>query len=90
MESYRSKDFRKLYDRLPLTARRAVRRSYVKWRRDPFDPSLEGRRLQGKSEYYRVEILGKQYRAVALVRGHVYVWLWVGTHADYNSFIYQL
>jgi len=30
--------------------------------------------------------LGDHYRAVGLREGDVIVWLWIGTHEDYNRF----
>ena len=41
------------------------------------------RRLQGSEDRYSIRV-GDQYRALARRVGETIIWVWIGTHSDYD------
>jgi hypothetical protein len=75
------------FDKLPADIQGLAREKYRLWQRDPFHPPLQFKPLLGNVWSIRI---GNNYRALARRHGDLVVWLWIGTHEDYNSFIKQL
>ena len=80
---HRSRRFWALFRLLPPDVRRLAIRNYELWRNDPNHPSLRFRKLQGSESRYTVRI-GDHHRALALRNGDEIIWVWIGSHADYD------
>src|SRR5437763_23499 len=52
-------------------------------KRDPRHPSLHFKRV---GRYWSARV-GLRYRALAVEVDDVYVWFWIGSHADYDRLI---
>ena len=71
------------YHRLPEEIRRLADRNYETLRNDPHHPSLHFKKV-GTLWSARV---GLHYRAVAVEDGSDMIWVWIGTHAEYDRIV---
>jgi hypothetical protein len=55
-------------------------------RRDPHHPSLRFRRLQGSEKRFSIRD-GDHYRALGSLAGDKVIWVWIGTHSDYDRLV---
>jgi len=69
------------YRALPADVRELAEKSFRLLKADPSHPSLHFKKL-GKVWSARV---GVHYRAVAVQAEDGYLWVWIGSHADYDK-----
>ncbi len=81
MKHFASSQFRMQYTALPRDIRELADKSFGLLKADPFHPSLHFKKL-GKVWSARV---GAHYRAVAVEVQDGYLWVWIGSHADYDK-----
>ncbi|MEO8611909.1 MAG: hypothetical protein ABI690_28685 [Chloroflexota bacterium] len=87
MKSKRTKRFRELLRALPDEAKTQAYSAYGLFKRDPFHPSLQFKRVSKQKPLYSVRI-GISYRALGLREADdVIVWIWIGPHADYDKLL---
>jgi hypothetical protein len=87
MKSKRTKRFRDLLRALPSDAIKQAYAAYRLFKRDPFHPSLQFKRVSKQKPLYSVRI-GISYRALGLREADdVIVWIWIGPHADYDKLL---
>jgi hypothetical protein len=72
-----------LYARLPPETKKAARKTYQRFRADPAHPSLRLERLEFDARAWSVRVT-LNYRAVALRVADSWVWVWIGTHRDFD------
>jgi hypothetical protein len=84
MKSLTTSEFWRTYGLLSPEAKALTRKAYRLWQDDMFYPSLHFKKV-GK-QLWSVRI-SKDYRALALKRGEDYVWIWVGTHREYDDLL---
>ena len=84
MKSRRSKQFRKLYDELPIPIQEQALAAYRLFRANPFHPSLHFKQIRQDAPVYSTRV-GIGYRAVGIWKGDTIVWTWIGSHADYDK-----
>jgi hypothetical protein len=71
------------FNALPPRIQQLARKSYALWLCNPFHPSLRFKLLKGKLWSARV---GEHYRATGyFLSSDTFVWLWIGTHEEYNK-----
>jgi hypothetical protein len=68
------------YRQLPEEIRRLADRSYELLRNDSRHPSLHFKQVD---ELWSVRV-GMHYRALAVEDGSDIVWVWIGSHAEYD------
>ena len=83
MKSQATRRFWKLYQELPADVQRLAVKNYQLWRTNPSHPSLGFRRLQNKNNIVTVRI-GDHYRALGELESNAVIWVWIGTHAEYD------
>jgi hypothetical protein len=71
------------YRGLPEEVRRLADRDYALLRSDPRHPSLHFKKI---GNFWSVRV-GLHYRALAVEHGQDVVWVWIGTHAEYDRLI---
>jgi hypothetical protein len=71
------------YKRLPREIQNLADRDYQLLRDDPRHPSI---RLKKIGDLWSVRV-GLHYRALAVEDGTDLVWVWIGTHADYDDML---
>jgi hypothetical protein len=87
MKSKRTKQFRDLLRALPDDVKSQAYSAYRLFKRDPYHPSLQFKRVGQRQPLYSVRI-GISYRALGLREADdLIVWLWIGSHADYDKLL---
>jgi hypothetical protein len=76
-------DFWLCYKKLPLEIRGLADKSFKLLKADAAHPSLQFKKV-GKVWSARV---GSHYRAVATPIEGGYLWVWIGTHAEYDKLL---
>jgi hypothetical protein len=80
MKHRASSRFWRLYRALPQEIQQLADRGYQMLLQDPRHPSLHFKRI-GRVWSARV---GLHHRALAAERNEEIVWIWIGTHAEYD------
>lgn len=75
--------FWKRFDGLPKEVQELARKNFALLQQDSNHPSLQFKRI---GDYWSVRV-GLRYRALAIEDGSDYVWVWIGTHGDYDQLI---
>lgn len=75
--------FWKCYHALPIEIRRLADREYQLLRRDLRHPSLH---LKKVGPLWSVRV-GLHYRALAVEDNSELIWVWIGTHAEYDTIL---
>jgi len=71
------------YERLPLEIRSLAKKNFQLLKADLSHPSLQFKKV-GKVWSARV---GSNYRAVATQIEGGFLWVWIGTHAEYDKLL---
>jgi hypothetical protein len=83
MKSSTTAKFWLAYAALPDHIKRAARKQFRLWQKNPAHPSVQFKPI-GILWSARVT---QGYRAVALLEGDTYHWFWIGTHDEYERII---
>ena len=83
MKSRGTPEFWRLYRRLLPEVRAAARRAYTRFCENPAHPSLQLERLKDDERAWSVRV-SRDYRAVARRLGEEWVWVWIGSHEDFD------
>jgi hypothetical protein len=86
MRSFTSRRFREMYGNLPEQVRLQSRRAYQLFRRNPFHPGLNFKKVDDENNIYSARI-GLGYRALGQLDGSDIVWFWIGPHGDYDRLV---
>jgi hypothetical protein len=89
MKSRTTERFRRALARLPANVQEQARRAFEVWRKSPYHPSLQFKRIHRRDPIYSVRI-GIRWRALAVLRGDRAVWFWIGPHSEYDTLVSQL
>lgn len=76
-----SSSFWEAYDDLPPNIQRVADEKYAMLKADLTHPSLQFKKV-GKLWSARVS---QDYRALAYFVGQDYIWIWIGSHRDYDK-----
>ncbi|MXZ77502.1 MAG: hypothetical protein F4Z06_04415 [Acidimicrobiia bacterium] len=71
------------FGQLPESAQRAARRNFRLLTENPRHPSL---RFKKVGKFWSVRV-GVDYRALAVDDAGDFIWVWIGTHSDYDRLI---
>ena len=83
MKSVATRRFWEHFQGLPSEVQGLAVKNYQLWRRNPNHPSLRFRRLQGSEDRFTIRV-GEHYRAIGRLAGEKMIWVWIGTHSDYD------
>jgi len=86
VKSRRTKQFKKLFDRLPSHVQDQAKVAYSHFKHDPHYPSLHFKCIDPKESRYSVRI-GPKYRALGIMAGDEITWDWIGPHDKYDHMI---
>ncbi|MCX6616745.1 MAG: hypothetical protein NTZ98_11705 [Acidobacteria bacterium] len=89
MTSYTTARFRKASKELPPNVKRAARRAYKLFVRDPWHPSLQFKQIHPIRPVFSARV-GIGYRAMGTREGNQVLWFWIGSHAEYNRLVSQI
>jgi hypothetical protein len=76
--------FWRAYEALDPRVRLTARRTFALFQENPEHPSLRFKKLAGYEYVWSVRI-NEQYRAVGERTGDTIVWVWIGSHNDFDS-----
>jgi hypothetical protein len=74
------------YARLPQDAQQQARAAYAQFVNNPFHDSLRFKRVSQTRPLWSVRI-GQHYWALGLRDGDLILWIWIGTHAEYDKLV---
>ena len=83
MKHFASPDFWFYYRLLPASIQDLADKNFSLLKANPRHPSL---RLKKVGVFWSVRV-GMGYRALGKIRNEGIVWIWIGSHADYDSMI---
>ena len=83
MKHFASTKFWTLYDALPLEVRKRADKNYELLKANPSHPSLHFKRI---GQLWSVRA-GLHYRALGIDVDDGVMWMWIGTHAEYDRII---
>ena len=86
MISHTSKNFWKLYRKLPQNIRELARKQYKIFTKDPYHASLHFKCVHSIKPIYSARIT-KDYRVVGVLSDSVIVWFWIGNHTEYDKLL---
>jgi hypothetical protein len=75
--------FWKRFNALPKEVQQLARKNFKLLKQDSRHPSLQFKRL---GNYWSARV-GLNYRALAMEDGADWVWVWIGTHAEYDKLV---
>ena len=74
---------------LPAAIQQQADEAYRLSSDNPLHPSLHFKRVRGDRLLYSVRV-GRHYRALGYQRDDGMLWIWIGSHAEYDHLIDQL
>ena len=86
MESKTNAKFRALLSGAPLPVQIRAKAAYTLWSENPEHPSLRFKKVHASLPIYSVRI-NLNWRAVGTVQGNTMIWLWIGSHHDYEKLL---
>lgn len=76
-------DFWECYRKLPADVREVADRAFALLKQDPSHPSLHFKKIE---DMWSVRV-GSHYRALAVSVQESILWIWIGSHAEYDRLI---
>jgi len=83
LRHFTSPAFWELLDQLPKDVQKRARRNFERLRSDPRHPSLRFKKI---GSYWSVRV-GRGYRALGIDVDDGILWVWIGTHAEYDKLL---
>ena len=81
--------FRKAFAHLPSHVKRKARAAYRLWRTDPYNSTLQFKRVHPTDPVYSVRV-GIGWRALGAKTDDTIIWFWIGSHAEYENVLARL
>ncbi len=75
--------FWKCFEKLPTSVKTLVYKNYSLLQTNPKYPSLHFKKI---GNFWSIRI-GNNHRALAIEKENNLVWVWIGTHEEYNKLI---
>lgn len=75
--------FWKCFNKLPTRVQDTAREQFHLLKTNPYHPSLQFKKV-GKFWSARITLF---YRVLAIKDGEDYIWVWIGTHDEYEKMI---
>jgi hypothetical protein len=89
VSSQTTERFRRALAALPEHVQDRARQAYQLFRDNPQHPSLRFKQVHTTRPIYSARV-GLGYRALAVRDDAVYIWFWIGTHAEYDRLLKDL
>ena len=88
MKSHMTPRFRTLLAALPEHVQGQARDAFRLFSENPWHPSLRFRQVREDRPTHSARV-GAHYRVLGYFEGETIVWVWIGTHADYDRLLRQ-
>ena len=89
MESIASKEFWRLFERLPEEIQRQTREAFAQFKNDPFNPGLNFELVNRRRGLWSVRVT-RGYRVIGRRQQDIIRWIWIGKHDEYDYMINHL
>jgi len=89
MNSRATPRFWRCFDLLPPDVQRQARIAYQRWQDNPDHPGLDFKQIGRTRPMYSVRI-GIHWRALGLRTDDGMLWVWIGSHAEYDRLTRQI
>ncbi len=86
MISRTSEKFRVLFSLLPASIKTQAKQAYLQFKKDPYHPSLQFKRVHSTRPIYSVRV-NIDYRAVGILQNNEIIWFWMGSHSVYDNLL---
>jgi hypothetical protein len=86
MTSLTTERFWKSFNKLPEGIQTQAKKAYELWEKDPYNNSLDFKRIHSKRPIYSVR-KGIHWRAIGAKEDETITWFWIGSHADYDKLV---
>jgi hypothetical protein len=83
LKHFASPDYWTCYRQLPAIVQELADRNFELLKADPSYPSLHFKKIGN----YRSARVGLHYRALAIEVTEGLLWIWIGSHADYDKLV---
>jgi len=71
---------------LPEYVKILARKNFKLWMDNPNHPGLNFKLIDKKENLYSVRV-DKGWRALGIKEGNSIIWIWIGSHEDYNKLV---
>jgi hypothetical protein len=85
VKSLASPEFWELYRPLPANVKRDARAAYQLFQENPSHPGLHLEQINTKWGWLYSARVNARYRALAIKRADHWLWVWIGSHPDYDK-----
>jgi len=75
--------FWQCFKSLPESVQSTAQKNFQLLKSNPFHPSLHFKKI---GQFWSARI-GLKYRALAVKQNEDFIWVWIGTHKDYEEFL---
>ncbi len=75
--------FWECFEKLPEAAEKTGKKNFDLLKIDPLHPSLHFKKV---GDFWSVRI-GLNHRALGIKAGQDFIWIWIGSHSDYDRMI---
>ncbi len=75
--------FWKCFDKLPIPVQKIAKQNFQLLKTNPWHPSLHFKKI---GDFWSVRV-SLTHRALAVEDGDDYIWVWIGTHDEYEQMI---
>jgi hypothetical protein len=89
MTSRTTTDFRAAFRALAVHVQEQARQAYRTFASDPQHPGLRFKLVSRAADVYSARV-GLGYPALAARQGDVWLWFWIGSHAEYDRLLRSL
>jgi hypothetical protein len=88
MISRTTERFWKRYHELPENIKKEAKKAFQQFKKNPYYPGLYFKRIHSTRPIFSLRIT-KDYRAVGFQEEKYIIWVWIGSHSDYDSLLKQ-
>ena len=88
MNHYTLPRFWKYYHALPEEVHLLADQQFERLKSDPKHPSLHFKKVGRRKQLWSARV-GMHHRALGLDKSEGVVWVWIGTHAEYDKLLAQ-
>ena len=75
--------FWKCFDKLPIPIKNVARQNFELLKSNPRHPSLHFKKI---GNFWSARV-GLNHRALAVEDGNDFIWVWIGTHDEYDRMV---
>jgi len=78
--------FWECFEELPEAVKNTAKKNFDLLKIDPLHPSLHFKKV---GDFWSVRI-GLKHRALGIKDGQDFIWIWIGSHSDYDRMIREI